>query len=379
MILTDRTGVPAAVWAMLASTAALVAAAACVPGCQSASPPSRTTPPSATDASPEVSPKDYSNRVAISELRERAIGVIESAARDASPEVRANAVEASQKMPARAEPLLGVALKDPSPAVRTVAAMAVGRLKVKTLAASARPLLDDQSDFCRAAAIYALTVCGVETDPSPLASMLLSEPSARVRAHAATILGLIGNPTALPLLKQAAYHGVPTATFAEEKLFQLQVAEAMVRLGDRQSIDAIYSALYPARPEELEAAALAAAILGELRDRASIDRLIYVIEYRNPQGQPYSAEVRLAAATALARLGIVRGGFVADEFRASPAPALRAQAAFAYGEIGTPESLVRLETLLVDPDPRVRVSAANGVLNIADTLGGTRTRNTSPR
>ncbi len=364
-------------WAWRA--AVLSAGAAGIYACSA--PPRTARQPTVTssEAPAPVPAKDYADRVVLSGLRERAIGMIESASRDASPEVRANAIEASQKMKSRAEPLLAVALKDQSPAVRTVAAMAVGKLQASSLVASVRPLLDDPTEFCRAAAIYALTRCGQQVDPSPLASMLLSEPSARVRSHAATILGQIGNPTALPLLKQAAYQGVPTATFVEEKLFQLQVAEAMVRLGEREAINAIYSALYPARPEELEAAALAAAILGELRDRNSVDRLIYVIEYRNPQGQSYSAEVRLASATALARLGIVRGGFVADEFRASEIPALRAQSAFAYGEIGTPESLAALETLLEDPDPRVRVSAANGVLNIVDTLGGPRTRNTIPR
>lgn len=323
--------------------------------------------------------RDYTDRLVQSAMRERAIEVIESASRDASAEVRSNAVEASQKMPARADALLAMALKDESPAVRTVAAMAVGRLKARALTAPTRPLLHDSSPFAQAAAIYALTRCGEQVDPSPLASMLLSDPSTRARAHAATVLGLIGNPTAMPLLKQAAHEGVPRATQVEERLLQLQIAEAMVRLGDTQAVNAIYSALYPGRAEELEASALAAQILGELRDKPSIDRLIYLVEYRNPQGQKYSAEVRLAAAMALARLGIVRGGFVADEFWAAENPALRSQAAFTYGEIGTPESLAHLDVMLGDIDPRVRVSAANGVLNIIDTLGGPRTRNSATR
>ena len=377
--------------APLAAIAALGGVLAVMPACQSSSKSSTQAPRQPSTESTQsaesgqtiptapVVVKNYSDRVVMSDLRERAIGVIETAARSPSAEVRANAVEASMKMPARAEPLLAAALKDESPAVRTVAAMAVGRLKDRDLVSSVRPLVDDPSGYCRAAAIYALTMCGDQIDPSPLASMLLSDPSTKVRAHAASILGMIGNPTALPLLKQAAHDGAPRATQVDEKLLQLQIAEAMVRLGDYQAINAVYSGLYPGRAEELEASALAAQILGELRDRASIDRLIYVAEYRNPQGQRYSAEVRLAAATALARIGIVRGGFIADEFWASTIPALRSQAAFAYGEIGTPESLAHLEVMLGDTDPRVRVSAAHGVLNIIDTLGGTRTHNVRSR
>jgi HEAT repeat protein len=152
-----------------------------------------------------------------------------------------------------------------------------------------------------------------------------------------------------------------------------------VKLGETDSINAIYSALYPSRPEELESAALAAQILGQLRDRSSIDRLIYVAEYRNQAGQHYSAEVRLAAAAALGRLGIVRGGFIADEFWTSENPALRAQCAFAYGEMGTPESVAHLETLLGDADVRVRIAAAYGVLNVVDTLGGPRSHNAVTR
>lgn len=326
-----------------------------------------------------VPAKNYTERVVLSEMRERALGLIETGSRDPSPEVRANAVEASQKVPVRAEPILAAALKDESAAVRTVAAMNVGRLKLKALVAATRPLLDDPSGYCRAAAIYAMQTCGEPVDLSPLSSMLLSDPSARLCSHAAFILGEIGNPTALPMLRQAAHDGVPRALQSEERLFQLQVAEAMVKLGDRQTINAIYAALYPSRPEDLEGSALAAQILGQLRDKSSIDRLINVAEYRNQQGQHYSAEVRLAAATALGRLGIVRGGFIADEFWTSEMAALRAQSAFAYGEIGTPDSLAHLDVLLGDADQRVRIAAAFGVLNIVDTLGGPRTHNTATR
>lgn len=362
---------------------AMVAVASGAMGaCQSAPARGGKPTPAEQTVAPKPAPapgKDYTERLVLSDLRERAIGVIEAGARDAAPEVRTNAVEAVEKMPSRATPILAASLKDESAAVRTVAAMAVGNIKARGLVASVRPLLDDPSGFARAAAIYALTACGERVDPSPLSSMLLSDPSTRLRSHVAVIIGLMGNPTALPLLKQAAHEGAPRARQEEEKLLQLQLAEAMVRLGDYQSVHAIYSSLYPGQPEELEAAALAAQILGELRDRPSVDRLIYLIEYKNPQGQRYSAEVRLAATTSLGRLGVVRGGFVADEFWASPTPALRAQSAFAYGEIGTPEALARLDAMMGDADPRVRIAAANGVLNIVDVLKGPRTRNTTDR
>jgi HEAT repeat protein len=163
--------------------------------------------------------------------------------------------------------------------------------------------LNDPSAYVRGSAIFALTKCGIEVDPSPLAGMLLRDPSPRVRAQAAYLLGEIGDPSALGPLHDAAKATVPRASQAEMKMLQLQIAEAIVKLGEEDQISTIRAALYPARPEDLEITALAVQILGQLRDKAAADELIFLTAREDQRGQHWPAEIRLGCAAALARMG----------------------------------------------------------------------------
>ena len=224
------------------------------------------------------------------------------------------------------------------------------------------PMLLDSSPFVRGAAIMGLARMNKPVDQSPLSTMLLSDSSPRVRAHAAFCLGEIGNVSALGLLRQAARASVPRASDTEIKLMQLQISEAMVKLRDESMVQSIRAALYPSRPEELEATALAVQILGQVRDKGSSGAMIHLAETKDAAGRPLPAEIRLGIAGALAKLGSPEGGFIADEFVGDQNPLLRAQAAAVYGEIGGQASLARLGALLSDPDERVRISAARGVL-----------------
>ena len=76
------------------------------------------------------------------------------------------------------------------------------------------------------------------------------------------------------------------------------------------------------------------------------------------------AEVRLAVADALAKMGNTEGSFVADEFATSEIDAVRAQAATVYGRVGRSENLERLRRMMEDPSPLVRIAAAGGVLEL---------------
>jgi HEAT repeat protein len=69
-------------------------------------------------------------------------------------------------------------------------------------------------------------------------------------------------------------------------------------------------------------------------------------------------------AGALARLGNTRGTFLADQYASNEVPILRAQAAFVYGQIGRSENLGKLEVMMADSDPLVRLAAAAAVLQI---------------
>lgn len=322
------------------------------------------------NAGREPAPAD--NPVWRSQLRERAIGMLGDAATDDSALIRANALEGLEPVPTRARPLVLQGLTDPNLGVRFAAAMLAGDLEIGEAAPLLADLRDDPDASVRAAAIYGLMRLDAPVDPSPLARMLF-DGEARSRAQAAFILGELGDPSAIQMLREAANEPAPNARLSELRLLDLQIAEAMAKLGDRTAIEAIRAALYPSRPEELEAAALAIQIIGEVGDRRSIDQLIYMAERAGDDEdsaiETMPAEVRLAAAASLAQLGLPRGGFIADEYADDDLPAIRAQAAFVYGQVGGTEALMALERMLDDPSPIVAVAVAAAVLQATGGAG----------
>jgi HEAT repeat protein len=185
-----------------------------------------------------------------------------------------------------------------------------------------------------------------------------------VKAHIVYILGELNQPGASGLVRESARSVSDRTPVAEKRMFLMQVSEALVKLGDQTQLEPIRAALYPTRPEDLEITALAAQILGQLSDKGAADELIYVTAYKDKQGHKMPAEIRLAAAGSLARLGNDKGTFVADEYAANENPAIRAQAAFVYGEIGLAKNLAKLNHLLSDPAGIVRVAAAGAVLKV---------------
>lgn len=327
----------------------------------------RTTGPSTTGraaAAPEETVLSYRDPVTRSQLRERALDeLMKSTSSEWSLE-RANAIEGMLEAPSRVESVAAAGLNDGNEGVRSVAAMVVGKAKLRGLASSVRGLVHDESDYVRVSSIFALASLGEDVDRTPLSQMLFDERSTHVRAHAAYILGELGDRSALTMLGEAASTTTPGATEIQQKLLELQIAEAMVKLGERSQLDPIRAALLPPSPEMLEASALAAQIIGTLEDRESIDRLINLSAYRGQRGSEAPAEVMLAVAGALSQLGLPKGTFIADQFASSSDAAVRAQAAFVYGQIGQVDNLGKLEAMLGDESGLTRVAAATGVLRI---------------
>jgi len=160
------------------------------------------------------------------------------------------------------------------------------------------------------------------------------------------------------------------------RLFGLQVAEALIKLGELDSANSLEAALYPKLAEDFEAAVLSAQIIGEVRNRRAIWQLVNLVETRatgvsggeqtGGVSYLYPKELRLAAATALAKMGETDGVFVADELARDPEPVIRAQTAFLYAATGQREYLRRLEPLLKDESDLVRVAAAAAILRLID-------------
>lgn len=296
-------------------------------------------------------------------LREMAFDVLDRSAHSPTPQVRANALEAMSIAPGRLKPLLPAALQDPNEGVRAIAATIVGRERLCDLAPQVQPLLQDNSPYTRLGAIFALARCDREAPMDQLAAFLLNHRSARVRAQAAWTLGELGNESAKGLLRHASARPVPGSGAAEVRLMQLQIAEALYKLGESSQVETLHGALFPSRPEELEATALAAQILGDISSRRSEADLINLAVYRDETGRTMPAEVRLAAATALARLGRTEEGpRIAGEYARDTNPTVRAQAAMLLGAVGGEGVLAPLQALLEDSSEMVQVAAAGAIL-----------------
>lgn len=331
---------------------------ACSMGCAGGGAPSRIAP-----RPPEARSLDT---VASSSLRERAIVLIERSCKDQDPRVRANAVEAAGYAPNRLLESIRTALRDENVGVRSVAAMTVGRHRLRALMEDARPLAGESDAYAATSGIYALAMNGDPIDRSPLAAYLLNDPSIRVRSHVVFLIGEMGDASAVPLLREAGRKRVSKAAQAELAIFQLQLSEAMVKLGVESQLEPLRAALYPSRAEDLEGTALAVQALGQVKDRGAIDQLVYLSAAKDQQGNLMPAEVRLAVAGSLAKLGLPKGDFIADEFVKSSTPTLRSQAASVYGETRSPDNLGILRAMLDDPDGGVRVAAAASVVKITN-------------
>jgi len=307
--------------------------------------------------------------VSRSELRERAIDLLLKMSDDENAMVRANAIEGLVAVPTRLSGVIPRGLRDPNAGVRSVSAMAIGKAGLCDLAGLCEPLLHDGSAFARISAIYAQSSCGDDGRVQDLASYLLDGETARVRSQAAFVLGEMGNTSASPLLRHAASRRMENATDAERRAMQLQIAEALFKLGDESQRDILVAALFVSRPEDLEGAALAAQILGEMRSRRSEAELVNLLAFRDERGHAMPAEVRLAAGIALAKLGRGDSASVAGEYLDSENPLLRSQAAILLGEAGGRGSLGELRRMLDDPNPLVRVSAGSALLSATGSDG----------
>ena len=235
--------------------------------------------------------KPYSN-IEKSQLREKCLELLQGFARSDNALMRANAIEGMSPAPARCETLVRAGLADDNLGVRYAAALTVGRLKLKNSAPMVRPLLSDADPSVRAAAVFAMVRTGNNVEQTELSSLLMNG-DARARSNAAFILGELGNKSAVPMLRDAARQPMPPDSPIAVRLFRLQLAEALVKLGDKTASDTIEAALYPSSREDFEAAVLAAQIIGEVKIEKAAGQLVNLIEMQ-PGSAPKTADPRQA-------------------------------------------------------------------------------------
>lgn len=308
----------------------------------------------------QVEPGDRARtRQLLEQHREAAIEQVLRAARSEAPALRANAIEAMQPVPEQARPLVQRGLEDENPGVQFGALVSVGQLRLDELSEAALALRRHRVASVRAAALYAARACGREVDMSPLAAMLASqEPT--VRGNVAMLLGMLDDASAIPMLEEMAHVPMPRVSAVRHAIVRIQIAEALVRLGQDGALDALRAGVFSHHDE---VRVLSVQALGKLDDAGMEAALEQIVEGNEP------IELRLAAAEALARtsgtraaandaaLAVMREGAGWDN------PAVRAQAAFTLGQYSQPAAAERLIALLrEDPSEQVRLSAAAAVL-----------------
>ncbi|MEM7754385.1 MAG: HEAT repeat domain-containing protein [Planctomycetota bacterium] len=332
--------------------------------CSAPEMPSAAGPKPVSSPAPQRAVPTSVDPVALAGVRERAFEILESAATGRDPLLRANALEGLEQVPPRAESMVRRGLQDPNVGVRTVAALIAGRAGLERLEPELRTRERDPSTFVRLAVLYALAHNDFRADLSPLGTTLFESDDPRLRAHAAFILGELGDPSALPMLRQAANEPVPRGNASAVSVMRQQIGEAIVKLGDPGPLQGLRAALYPSRPEDLELTALAVQIIGTVGDEASIGQLIYLSATKD--GERFlPPEIRLSVAQALGRMGRTEGVFLADEYRAHEDAMIREQAAHVYGWTLEPGQAEALVPMLEDRAPRVRVAAAAAVLRVS--------------
>lgn len=321
--------------------------------------------------------------------RDQAVQVIIQASQSQDPFHRANAIEAARHVPDRLMPMIRLALDDDAHVVRFTALTIVGQTRARDFAPLAERVEEDCKTQLRAlykklkdegyrlsandravirtelgyiqsvqgAALFAQRMCGKKTDISFLADMLVSSnPS--VRGNAAMLLGHMDDKSALPMLKELSKKPMSRQAGESVVLTNVQVAEAILRLGDEQALDAIRAAAYS---KFHEVRVVAITTLGEQGDRRMNPAFREILaEERN------NLELRLAAAYALTFSGDYLGENVVMEAAKGAQPLHRSLAARALGRIPTPEAAKELVSLLNDPNRQVQLAAAAAIAKATD-------------
>jgi len=296
-------------------------------------------------------------------VRESALSVLHQAIESKNPRLRANAIEAIRyASPKVLEVAVRIGLGDTNRGVRFVAAMMIGEQKLCDIALLLEPMLLDESQSVQAAAMFSMYKCGGTVDLNPLGVMLNSD-SPELRGNAAMILGQLGNKSATYMLRSALKTMPSTITPIRRRLINLQIAEALVLLGEVEELEVIRAAIFSSS-QEAEVTAIACQIAGRLHDVEVTSTLESIM--LTPRRYP--DEIRLIAATALAEINPNRMPMEPVlRFTSSDFPRLRSQCATALGVQGNQLNLGPLAMMMEDSDPLVQISAAGAVLRINNT------------
>lgn len=299
------------------------------------------------------------------DVRQRALAEIRAAAQSDSIGQRANAAEAVVVARDVRVPALELALRDEAMPVRFAALLAIGKAQIRELGAAAAKFQSDPDLNVRGAAVFAARRTGQPAEMNILGQMAMSE-SVTTRSNAYLILGRLGDASAIPLLRAAGAKPLAKRTsLSRQAISQIQLAEALARLGDDDGLRVMRAAMYE---RDAEQRVFAVTLFGDLDDRSFSSALAAMAS----EDRPDLPELPVAAAVSMAKLGDPGGlprlleaaenSTIEWNGEAYPASQIQAQATFGLARLSDPRAKAALEKLLDHPEATVRLSAAASVL-----------------
>ncbi len=302
---------------------------------------------------PPKHPPDYPkarNEALDKSLTARAEQVLVEALGSTEPIQRAHAIEGFRLSENRshAAELIRM-LGDPAPIVRFAAALAAGEMKLEEARAPLKRMLQDADRSVQVAARFAQHRLGDFSHSHDLEAYAQDDDPVegpRVRGNTALVLGLLGEPSALKILKKLRRDPAPTV--------RQQASEAGWRLGDREARNEVI-ALISSRYVDDEMLGLLAVAAPRNREVLGHVQAAMTTDY---------PEVNLVAARAAGMLYSDWGYGIATQGAKSDNPTQRYLAALAFGAIGRSDSQGMLAKLVGDTEPEVRVAAATAILQL---------------
>lgn len=281
-----------------------------------------------------------------------------------NPAVRVAAIAAMEwGDPAVTLPWIRTALLDDHPAARFAACLAVGNARDEAALPAIEKCVYDANDSVKVAALFARHRLGRKDRTGSLPTFLLHNEDPMVRRNAALVLGLLGEPGAIPVLARAVKDD-------PEPGVRHHALEAMARLGNAEACAELTFATNSGVGSEEVMALQALAATGDAK---------FTDTYRYKLETATHRETQLAAARGLGLLGHDDGYRLALDTLSAPNPTvkdvndppagqrlrLELLAAAALGAFGKEESLPELSRVIqTHSDPRVQLAAAKAILEI---------------
>jgi len=302
---------------------------------------------------------EASRKLNIQSLVPQASEIIQAGLADSDPRIRAKAIEiAAETKGYGFIPTVKKLLRDEFVPVRFLAAMAIGDLDYQPAKKDIAKLLNDDDKNVQMAAAYAAEKLRILNNSIEQFSVAIKSDDQTVRANAAFLLGKLGNKEALKML-----HWARNDDGSDDKT-RFQATQSIARLGDENIYPKLWTMLLSTYNDVRVMGIEAMGALGNDEARNALVTML----------GDEMLEVRLAAAEQLGMLGETTGELeVLDVYQKNLFSGMdqlqqeraKARIAMAIAQIGTPELINHLPSLLKDKSKLVRLAAAKAVFQYA--------------